>query len=784
MTHTEDQPGLFAIHTLNNVASWLADTYADSISKLLNMTVPTVTHLPHYEGKWVNLCDGSEVPYLDGFVGYCDLETTGLSYRDLVTCAVAIGEMGGKQSVWVIAHADGMPKVDIRNSTVANWNQPFDRSYYLITNGKDTNTHIDLMGLSLAVRGTPEEWFRKPHGETWEPYCVPNNTLAAAYRFHTGKYLDKGVRDEIIKGTARIEAIVDYCIRDVSATVQVGRIVLKEYLACAPNPISLYGHIKRHSLVLPLSDRFEGYYERAEGWYQQQKSYEKEVIMDRLVASLYQDEPTFQCLHAQFPDKYQPRYFTGWQKVFMGKRIRYSDSKPRKKGVGCQAGNSLIIMLLPLLVATSVPYLVSLFTPKYFWEVYNKPLKARSAIIPLLLGLQYKGSLITYDRSVRSWQVNGEVLKSPSDNRKNLSTPLCKDYLKLFKEPEDGVGQPTITCDHLPAEFRQSLLSTVTWQMFRKRIQEIDSTGDGWYVPRYSPTGTLSGRAIDKLLLLISKPKHHMGGSEFFSMIEAKPGYRIVQADLDSGELVIAGWISCAYSGNHREDGTAFARANLEGNKDDSTDLHSIVASQVGINRMQSKGLNYGALYGQGIAARIEAIANLRGLGREDAVQVELRFREALITGVAKDYFEGIAMMAELRLPSMLLGRVMPQAYLHADGREGVTSIRNHCVQTLGVDWLDCLLAYIDYYLKQCGVNSIQFIMARHDEIAYHCPEELADWFTQVMQQAHRIVKWALLQQFRITEAHLDWLEFSAVDVNPRYLKDPDANPSTVTTQF
>ena len=133
------------------------------------------------------------------------------------------------------------------------------------------------------------------------------------------------------------------------------------------------------------------------------------------------------------------------------------------------------------------------------------------------------GNPVTYDRTNKRWLAGGEEMENLGDKSKALSSPLSKEYLKLLDEG--------LTSNTLDQEFVQAIKDTIRWGMFRDRVAALE-VRDGWLTPLYSPTGTLSQRAADKVFLLVGSPKPGQGGTELMSMIEAKPGYVIIQADL------------------------------------------------------------------------------------------------------------------------------------------------------------------------------------------------------------------------------------------------------------
>ena len=88
-------------------------------------------------------------------------------------------------------------------------------------------------------------------------------------------------------------------------------------------------------------------------------------------------------------------------------------------------------------------------------------------------------------------------------------------------------------------------------------------------------------------------------GSELKSLIQAPEGYKFVGADVDSEELWIASLFGDAIQGlGHGS--TVLGKMILTGNKDEGTDLHTMVAKKAGIGRNVAKAMNYARMYGGG----------------------------------------------------------------------------------------------------------------------------------------------------------------------------------------
>lgn len=767
---------------LNDISDIYESQISNSINQLLELEPGNLTEIPEPDfcGRWFAV--GSQVGFdtLEEFVGVIDLETTGLESDAKVLCAVAIGTRRGRTGVWYWSQGTQPDdrRLPVRNSTIANWNQPFDRRFYELENGKETNLHIDLRGLTLVVRGKPEEWAMEyePSLQSWESYAFHDLTLRTVHQQLGLGYLDKSERDAIILNQSNPTDTLNYCLEDVRATIRVMSVILREYLMHVPNPISVMGNIIRHCFTLPISEKWDGYIDRVNEWYQGEMDKIASYVEDLLYQALI--EPTHAshlCIHDRFPDRFQKRRFLGGLGWVMSSR---SVGRGKSKSVRYTVrSNRFVLALLPLhlhVLLMDQVGLLDIFTPRWFWESINGGLKPTRKLFSLVVPLTYGGHDVLLDET-GTWVAGGKPMPNLGDPRTKLSTPMSKEYLKLLESGELG-------CDRLPEGFGKAMGKTVFWRMFRARIGSLKPL-DGWLTPDYSPVGTLSSRAADKVFLLATASvKPDVGGSELFSMIEAKPGYSVVQADLDSAELVLAGLIATNRAGFKREDEHPFSAANLNGSKEQGTDLHTLVAKKTGMTRDRAKNLVYGGNYGQGDAARIEQIMRDCGVSKEEAESLNQLFKDFYLGDLAKDMFDGLNLLTECRHPSALLGRVMPQAYLKS-GRKGKTSINNHHVQTLGVDWLDTLECLI-MELVADWTDRPQLILTRHDELIYHVKSDQVEEFKGIMQLAHKSVKLMLLQSFAIEEPSEAWLWFSSVDSSDRYRKSPTAPISTLTTQF
>jgi len=185
----------------------------------------------------------------------------------------------------------------------------------------------------------------------------------------------------------------------------------------------------------------------------------------------------------------------------------------------------------------------------------------------------------------------------------NVGNPLGKEYLRFL---ENG-NLTTYSTRHEARLVLQISKALSYWKMSNKRIYSqmvatIDKKRDyGALLPRVIVAGTVTRRAVEPTWLTASNAYEDRVGSELKAMIQVPKEYKFVGADVDSQELWIASLIGDShFAGIHGC--TAIGWMTLQGSKLKGSDMHSKVASMVGISRDQAKTLNYGRIYGAGSA--------------------------------------------------------------------------------------------------------------------------------------------------------------------------------------
>lgn len=189
----------------------------------------------------------------------------------------------------------------------------------------------------------------------------------------------------------------------------------------------------------------------------------------------------------------------------------------------------------------------------------------------------------------------------------NVGNPLSKDFITKFSEN-------VLSGDGIVAERVMEIGRMLSyWRNNRDRIEgqmlmwlpdselppDLQNSHLGAIIPLIVVCGTLTRRAMEPTWLTASNAKEQRVGSELRAMVQAPPGYKIVGADVDSQELWIASVLGDAYAAK-MHGATPLGWMTLSGAKNDGTDMHSVTAKAIGINRDQAKVINYARIYGAG----------------------------------------------------------------------------------------------------------------------------------------------------------------------------------------
>jgi DNA mitochondrial polymerase exonuclease domain len=353
-------------------------------------------------------------------------------------------------------------------------------------------------------------------------------------------------------------------------------------------------------------------------------------------------------------------------------------------------------------------------------------------------------------------------------------------------------------------EIAKLFVKTTFWRSIRSRVfgMLIREMSYGLAsVPLTATAGTITNRAIDKLWLVLAKLDPDKIGSELMGQVKAPKGYKLVYADFDSVQAVIAAAIADMFTAKENGQRTVtmcsneFSRSCLLGNKADRSTLAYKIADSAGIDYGKGKNAQYAMLFWVGIAKLGVMVNDLR-LGAE----IVNRFRgkregSKYVGGLASAYFNGAVELANgmysiggrwsrsPRISTIFSGRelsasISPGVRLENYG----TTAYNAVVQGVDVDFLCHITWLVGKKLRDAGIAA-RFCYTIHDALFYYVEENRATEAAEIFQQAHTEVYLAFLKAINADVAtfpeHL--LRFSGVDIEDRIRKDKKDDGKTLS---
>lgn len=357
----------------------------------------------------------------------------------------------------------------------------------------------------------------------------------------------------------------------------------------------------------------------------------------------------------------------------------------------------------------------------------------------------------------------------------------------------------------------------ITSQMVCKQDEEQKF---GALLPRIVVAGTITRRAVEQTWLTASNAYEDRTGSELKAMIQSPTGYKFVGADVDSQELWIASLLGDSnFIKTHGC--TALGWMNLQGTKANGTDMHSKVASMVGITRDQAKVLNYGRIYGAGrvFAARFLKQSN-PGMSEEEAKQkaeaiylqtkgrkaneVSLFSRKnALLKREADDQIEDQLLQktvkkwvggseshmfnkleeiarSEQPITPVLGCSISTSLSNEHVKKDFITSVINWVVQSSGVDYLHLMLVSMHHLKRQYGLDG-RFSISIHDEVRYLFREEDQYRAAFALQITNLLTRAMFCSRAGMYDVPMSVAFFSSVDIDTVIRKEVNLDCRTLS---
>ncbi|XGW08077.1 hypothetical protein V3C99_010862 [Haemonchus contortus] len=475
--------------------------------------------------------------------------------------------------------------------------------------------------------------------DIWDDRVCRNSLLAVhqhLYRDHlkmskeSKQFQEFFVKEDIHLIQQNFQTLVNYCADDNLACCQIFKKLWAEYQNRFPHPATLYGMLNMGNAYLPINENWELFYRNNEKTCEETKeagaralvTAAKRVLDDlkpdvngeaRIDAWLFDVDWSIKGDH-EFPEWYF-KLFSKRGNVYLDKESLSSEDVTMKSAY------------VPLIFGmTYGPY--PLHRSRYFGWGY---------LVPNEKGAKSQDEKSTGPRTPEEYKHICEVIANNIKEfgelepvgkahnfgffhfyrlphpagAQNVGDPLGKHFLRYI---DSKILRPTRHVDEFFI-LLEALKTTKFWTNYAKRVEsEIPvwyETNDGprlgAIAPAIVPAGTVSRRSVHKLwVTLTNESGTGRIGTGIKSLIQAPDGYVLVGADVDSQEQWLAGLFGDASHAralpeDARQPGlTPFSNMMLAGSKADGTDLHTVVANQLKIDRGQAKALNYSRMYGAG----------------------------------------------------------------------------------------------------------------------------------------------------------------------------------------
>ncbi len=668
------------------------------------------------------------------------------------TCAVCMSSQG-----WLVWKADFSAIEDVSvipfttDNHIVGYNVSYDRSFlapeYLLA--ESGNKFYDLMSMWVVTHGMTNQQrtafgtFSDDEDDMDKPmwaYKTSTNGLAAAYKFYTGKALEKGVRDQIVGlgldwVSEHIAEVIGYCALDVLATHELGGHLVPAYSAHRPSDINRYGLVALGSCWVPLSaDRYEGYYDRCESSLVAAKDKINELLMDAATAYMSGDKKDESCLD--------------WELAKTGKN----------KGL-----------------------------PVWYRKVLSDYVKGNLTLsqrfAPIVLETKWDGEDLYWEDG---WRTAQDFVPHPTNRGAKVTNMFLKDFADLY---ETGFISVPAEVKPLVAE----KISTLNWVSLRKRVAEIHTESPEGFpvaIPMMVVNGTATGRATDKIWQVAPNPKKNRIGTELKSLVAPIPGYVFVGADVDGQES----WLAACHGDEQLgvAGSTPFGFMVAGGAKSKKTDAPSVISKTLGISRDNAKPMLYGTLYGQGLKGGVDVLLKSDpSMGETGAKHKASDFLKVFkggknnygsyFGGMASAAFDKMERLADGKRPATILTRAR-MTFALADCQDYKPTRVNWLVQGSGVDFRDLLVLLTRSFYAKLGVIG-RLIVTVHDEIRTMVKEEHVDKAVYALQLAHLYTRAAFIDAHGLDDIAAGVAWFSEVDVDAHCLRKDPKDPQVTPTQ-
>jgi hypothetical protein len=330
--------------------------------------------------------------------------------------------------------------------------------------------------------------------------------------------------------------------------------------------------------------------------------------------------------------------------------------------------------------------------------------------------------------------------------------------------------------------------------------------------PRSHINGTVTGRTVDSVFLVLAKHSKEKIGSELQGFFVAPKGYKIVQFDLDSAQARFAALICDAeYS---RENGlekvtlmqTPFSKRIFKGSKKDlSTVAHELgrvagydysTPDSIKIGYAKGKNAQFSLVFGVGAFKLSRMINVMVGIAEKMVASfkgVKNKFTGFFEGGEASWLTNGQLRMSRSEFPrkgnaakwdedpkglmrSTVLGRALPYCLspVYA-GKGDITTRCNATIQGGDVDFLNFITAAAAKWFGEGEIDG-RFCHSVHDAFLWIIKDEYVEEFVERIRVVHSEAYLKLFQTWNVDLKSVPesvWYP-ETIDVTQRWLKAVD----------
>jgi DNA polymerase family A len=518
--------------------------------------------------------------------------------------------------------------------------------------------------------------------------------------------------------------ILNYCLDDVSVTVQVFAKMLPDYLRSDPNPLAWLGLLEISKFKLPFEPDFHKWLQSVdETVYSEARIWESKIV-SRLQEVCQDELQIIQAMEGATPDP-----FNLTDLILAARRTnRKTVSKIKKFLTNLKDMHGQCITEVEQGIGSKIRcknYLdCKIMAPEWLFNFEPTP---TNKSLPTLLKIQWCGELVEYAHPhFNILDLDGKPVGTWWSSKMDLEGLSCEGF------DVQGYG-----------EFARN---SNPWRVLRDRLGQMKTIRGQdrlWFTPQIHKSGTISCRLTDNILHVAPKVSKKVPGTELLGKIKAPEGCcfvyfdysgqetRIFQALCDQGVLGSSGYGTTVLTG----------------------DMHLVVRDLLGFSpddkgRKKAKGYTFLLQYGGGENG-CETRLILEGIEPKKAQTMA----KSLIAGYKGEkvyskgrawYKGGIASEGYNALERMKGQEVMRTLLFHRAqslpmtrgkrGSEGGMTLGNWPIQSTGSDFLRGTFAMVELLR---GDLNIQPICSIHDMVCFLAPVDQIPQSISVLNAAH-----------------------------------------------